>query len=62
MKFSWGQRLAIRIIAFALKRSPASAPELREALDRAYRRRTQDERYAMWQAARNRAFNFDYAS
>lgn len=51
---TWGQRLAIRVLAFALRRG-ADVLQLRAALYRAFPRRTDAEREAMWNAALNRA-------
>jgi hypothetical protein len=54
-KFSLGQRITIAVIGWTLKRRPDAAPELRRALDAGYRRRTEEQRLAMWHAALDRA-------
>ena len=54
MTFSFGQRMAIAVIAWVLRRRPSAAPELRAALDQGYRHRPEGFRIAMWRAALER--------
>jgi hypothetical protein len=51
---AWGQRLAVRVLAFALRRG-ADHDQLRHALKKAFPRRRPSERAAMWDKAMARA-------
>jgi len=53
--FSWGQRFAIRVIAFLARHTSVSRVDLRIAFDRGFRHRPEEERLAMWRAAMERA-------
>lgn len=53
--FTRGQRLAIRVLAFALARQPGSAVELRAALWRCFYRRGDAECEQIWGAVLGRS-------
>jgi hypothetical protein len=49
-----GQRIAVAVIAWALRVRPDAGPDLRQALDAGYRRQPEEQRLAMWRAALER--------